>query len=152
VRLPDLGGRKLGVKSNPKVAVKFLQNVLKVSSIVFFISDFLYPDRMRDNIIGSLRALSRRHDLVCVRLCDRVDAAIPAIGRLRLQDSESLDCLCCDSSSGHFSSTYGNIHGKWASKLHGDAAKVGLKLVAIDNGCAVKLAVEKCLDKQLACA
>jgi uncharacterized protein (DUF58 family) len=150
--VPNLKNQKLGIKSDPSVVVKFLQSMLKCSSAVFFISDFLYPDKIRDGLIGSFRTLARRHDFECVWLRDRVDVAIPAVGKLRLQDAESLDCLCCDSSSGHFSDVYGDIHAKWASKLCQDAEKARLRLVSIDSGCSVELAIEKCLDKQLACA
>jgi uncharacterized protein (DUF58 family) len=147
--VPDLKNRKFGVKSDPGVVVKFLQNTLKCSSVVFFISDFLYPDKIRDSLIGAFRTLARRHDFVCVWLRDRVDVAIPAVGKLRVQDAESLDCLCCDPNNRRFSNIYGDIHAKWAGKLCRDVEKAGLKLVTIDGGCAIELAIKKCLDKHL---
>ncbi|MDR0680049.1 MAG: DUF58 domain-containing protein [Puniceicoccales bacterium] len=150
--IPSLEMHKIGLGSDPKGVVKFLQNILKPSSIVFFVSDFLYPDRIRNDLMEALKNLSKRHDLICVQLLDRVNLSIPPIGRLRLQDSESLDCVSCNSSDGQFSRIYANIDGKWTGKLEKDAKKVGLKFVAIENGCSEELAMEKCLDKRLAYA
>jgi uncharacterized protein (DUF58 family) len=148
--IPNLEKRKIGLGSDPRGAVKFLQNILRPSSVVFFISDFLYPDRIRNDLMEALKNLSKRHDLICVQLLDRVNLSISPIGKLMLQDSESLDCVLCNFSDGQFSHIYADIDGKWASKLHKDAKKVGLNFVAIENGCSVELAMEKCLDKRLA--
>jgi len=73
---PNLGSRKFGIKSDPRMAAEFLQNMLKISSVIFFVSDFLYPNKTRDSLMGALKALSKRHDLVCVQLLDQIDAAI----------------------------------------------------------------------------
>jgi hypothetical protein len=148
--VPNLGSRKFGIKSDPRMVAGFLQSMLKVSSVIFFVSDFLYPNKIRDNLMEALKTLSKRHDLVCVQLLDQIDVTIPSIGKLRLQDSESLECALCNSSDMKFSSIYGNIDTKWTSKLRRDAKKVGLKFVAIRNGCSVESAIKKCLDKRLA--
>jgi uncharacterized protein (DUF58 family) len=150
--VPNLSNRHLGQKSNPCAAVKFLQNMLRTSSIVFFVSDFLYPDRIREHLLEALKTLSKRHDLICVQLADRIDVAIPPIGRLRLQDAESLDCVLCNSNDRYFSNIHNNIDIKWASKLHKDAERAGLKFITIRNGCNVEAAIKKCLNKRLAYA
>jgi hypothetical protein len=144
--------RELRVKSDPGLAVKFLLNALAVASAVFFISDFLYTDREMNSLIENLNILSRRHDLVCLRLIDPVDRTIPHVGMLRMQDSELIDCVICDSHDERFSRAYDAITRKRTSNLRRIFRKFGLRLIDIRNGCNIESAVVKSLDKRLASA
>jgi uncharacterized protein (DUF58 family) len=147
--MPDLRNFGLGRRGDPNIAARFLQNTLKVASVIFFISDFLYSDGEMDSLTEKLSRLSRKHDLVCLQLSDPIDKLMPRVGKLRLQDSESMDCVFFDSSDEHVASTYSEISGKWATKLRKRFRKFGLRFASIKNGCDVELAVRKSLDKQL---
>jgi uncharacterized protein (DUF58 family) len=152
LHVPNLKNRKLGATSNPSLAIKFLQRILKVSSVIFFISDFLYADKTLEKLVGNFKTLSKRHEIVCLRLSDPVDRSLPPIGKLRLQDAESLATVCCDSGKGNFSHIYAETSSKWAVKLRRNFRKFGLQFVSVNNGCDVESAMRKCLDKRLAYA
>ncbi|HRI22034.1 MAG TPA: DUF58 domain-containing protein [Panacibacter sp.] len=65
-------------------AVQFLNNITKHKSIVFILSDFAdagYKD--------SLRAASRRHDIIGVQTYDKRDEQLPIVGLLQVRDAET---------------------------------------------------------------
>lgn len=65
-------------------ALSFLVNSPGKSALVFLISDFLAPD-----YAPALRLLAQQHELVAIRLTDEREHAVPAVGWLQLQDTES---------------------------------------------------------------
>lgn len=75
-------------------ALEHLSRVLHRRSIVVLLSDFL-----ADGYEKPLRALSRRHDVVAVRLLDPREIELPAVGLIRLEDSETGEQTLVDSSS-----------------------------------------------------
>ncbi len=60
--------------------------VLKRRSIVFILSDFLVP---LEPLEQSLGALARRHDVVALKLRDPIEAALPELGLLEVEDLET---------------------------------------------------------------
>ena len=63
---------------------KFLNQVLKRSSVVFIISDFFSSDYEKN-----LAVLARRHDVTAVTVRDRADSELPNAGIVELIDPES---------------------------------------------------------------
>jgi uncharacterized protein (DUF58 family) len=66
-----------------RTALDYLQRVQRRRAIVFLISDFLDQDYQR-----ALLLATQRYDLTAVRVRDPLEYALPAVGRLRLRDSE----------------------------------------------------------------
>src|SRR5260370_7270956 len=62
----------------------FLQKVQRKRAIVFLMSDFLDAGFER-----TLRLAARRHDLTVVRVEDPLEADLPAVGLLQLEDVET---------------------------------------------------------------
>ncbi len=75
-------------------ALEFVQRTLRRRSIVLIISDFFDEGYQRP-----LRLLSRKHDTVAIRLHDRRDIKLPAMGILDLADPETGQILTLDTSS-----------------------------------------------------
>ncbi|NDF16197.1 VWA domain-containing protein, partial [bacterium] len=67
-----------------KKALEETRRLLKHSGIVFILSDF-----KAEGYESSLRQLSRKHDVVAIRIEDPAEAALPALGRVSLLDPES---------------------------------------------------------------
>ena len=74
-----------GNSTNLSAGIEFLGKVLKRRSICFLMSDFLTSEPYLD----PLRALGKRHDLILVRLSDRLENEFPFAGRFYLQDLET---------------------------------------------------------------
>ena len=72
----------------------FLNRVQRRRAVVFFFSDFM--DRGFER---ALKRTGRRHDFVAVRLTDRREEELPAVGLLELEDAETGQQLLVDTSS-----------------------------------------------------
>lgn len=75
-------------------ALRYFTNITRQKSIAFVLSDFLdaqYED--------ALRVGSRKHDLIGIKLYDKMDMELPDAGLLRVQDAETGDRRWVDSSS-----------------------------------------------------
>lgn len=75
-------------------AIKFFNNSTSQKSIAFILSDFL--DKGFEN---DLKVISRRHDVIGIRVYDRMDMQLPEAGLLQLQDAESGKTKWIDSSN-----------------------------------------------------
>ncbi|MFN8242919.1 MAG: DUF58 domain-containing protein [Ferruginibacter sp.] len=74
-------------------AIKFFSSAVKQKSIAFLLSDFIsegYDDDLK--VIGS------RHDVIGIRVYDKMDMQLPDAGLLQLQDAESGKMRWIDSS------------------------------------------------------
>jgi uncharacterized protein (DUF58 family) len=73
-------------------------NLVRRRSVLFVVSDFIsHPGWER-----SLGFLSRRHEVVAVRLCDPSETRIPDIGLLRFQDAETGEQILVDTNDRGF--------------------------------------------------
>lgn len=88
-------------KTNIGEALRFLNNVMKKRSIVFLLSDFIdkgYED--------PLRIVSRRHDLVGIRIYDEHEEKIPNVGLIRVADSETGNIMWLDTADSRIRGAY----------------------------------------------
>lgn len=86
---PDEAGDLVG-------AVEYLRRVQRKRAIVFVLSDFLVP---MDPLLKPLRSLSKRHDVVAVRILDPHTLELPNAGLLHVRDLETGAATLVDSSS-----------------------------------------------------
>jgi uncharacterized protein (DUF58 family) len=75
-------------------ALEYLTGVQKRRATVFLVSDFLAEIDPRQ-----LRAASRRHDIIAIRVREPIDEALPDAGIVTLRDSESGNLIEVDTSS-----------------------------------------------------
>jgi uncharacterized protein (DUF58 family) len=74
----------VGRGTDIRQALRYCTNVVKKRSIAFLISDFL-----ADNFEDALKVAGRKHDLVAIRIYDRMEMDLPDAGLVRLVDPES---------------------------------------------------------------
>jgi uncharacterized protein (DUF58 family) len=77
-----------------RVALDFLNRVLRRRTIVFLLSDFLDEDFGQ-----ALKRAGRRHDLVAIRIADPGEERLPAFGLLELEDAETGGRVLIDAGS-----------------------------------------------------
>ena len=90
-------------------ALKFLNGVQKRRAVVFLVSDFITGSGERGTGNGErgtgasferlLRATARHHDMICVPVSDPAESALPDVGLVELEDSETGELLLVDTSS-----------------------------------------------------
>jgi uncharacterized protein (DUF58 family) len=71
-------------KTNISQALKYLTNVVKKRSTVFLLSDFI-----DDNFEDALKLANKKHDLVSLRIHDRRERELPAMGTVLFKDAET---------------------------------------------------------------
>jgi len=84
-------------------ALDYAGRMLPHRSILFMLSDFQVE---ADELVRTLRLVSRRHDLVAVRISDPADLALPPAGLLVLRDPETGGEVVVDASSGELRDRY----------------------------------------------
>src|SRR5688572_26203853 len=81
-----------------EVALKYMTNVIKKRSVVFLISDFL----AKSNYSDALKIANKKHDLVALRIIDKAETELPAVGMIKLKDNESGKNFWVDTSNKTF--------------------------------------------------
>jgi uncharacterized protein (DUF58 family) len=87
--------------TNIRVALTYLNNIIKRRSIIFIISDFLSTDFERP-----LKQLKNKHDVILVDISDVREEDIPDIGYVFLEDSETGEQMLVDTSDLEFRKRY----------------------------------------------
>jgi uncharacterized protein (DUF58 family) len=75
-------------------ALRFFNNATRQKSIAFILSDFLDA-----NYEPALRVAAKKHDIIGIKLYDKMDMQLPNAGLLQVQDAESGDTQWVDSSN-----------------------------------------------------
>jgi uncharacterized protein (DUF58 family) len=75
-------------------ALKLFQNTTRQRSIAFILSDFIDA-----NYSDSLRVSANKHDLVGIKLYDKMDRFLPKVGLLKVEDLESGEQKWIDTNS-----------------------------------------------------
>lgn len=75
-------------------ALRFFNNATRQKSIAFILSDFLDA-----NYEQALRVASKKHDIIGIKLYDKMDMQLPNAGILQVQDPESGETKWVDSSN-----------------------------------------------------
>jgi len=79
------------------VALKYMRNAIKKKSIAFLISDF--QDKGFDD---ALTIVGKKHDLVGIRVYDKLEAQMPSSGIMRIRDAETGKMIWADTSGKSF--------------------------------------------------
>jgi len=81
-------------KTNIKLALRYLTNVIKKRSIAFVISDFID----NNDFIDALKIANKKHDLVALRIFDKREMELPDMGLVKFMDAETGALVWIDSS------------------------------------------------------
>lgn len=146
----DPGVRTAAGGTSLTVALDHLLLVLKRSAVVFLVSDFLTdelpppiagdraPDprraRRREAFDAALRAVSRRHDLVAVRVADPREHALPDVGLIELRDAERGTRRLLDTSSAAARRAFEALAARRDKTLQQQLARVGADYVGVSTG------------------
>ena len=110
-------------------AVRYMTRVVKKKSTVFLISDFLdqgYQD--------ALKITCRKHDLICFRLKDHIEAQLPSVGLLKVRNAETGTVQWIDTSSKNVRNHYNSVSRKREDELQHFFSKNGIDHVSIETG------------------
>ena len=83
-----------GRKTSIATALEYMDRVVHRRSVVFVLSDFFDTKYQQ-----ALQRLTRRHDLIAIRLSDPRERQLPPVGFLQLHDAETGEQLLVDTGS-----------------------------------------------------
>jgi len=90
-----------GRGSDLALALRTTADTLKRRGVVVVISDF-----KTGNYLPDLTLMSRRHDVIAIRVVDPLDREFPTVGTIRLQDPETRKTLLAAGTSPRFRAAY----------------------------------------------
>lgn len=82
-------------------ALRYFNNVTRQKSIAFILSDFLDA-----NYEDALRIAAKKHDVIGIKIYDKMDMQLPDAGLLQVQDAESGETRWIDSSNAFVRKSY----------------------------------------------
>jgi uncharacterized protein (DUF58 family) len=88
-----------GRGTNLAVALRFVRERLRRRAVVVILSDFLIGHADMQAARAELRGLAQKHDVVAIRLGDRLDRELPSVGLLTLEDAETGEVVEVDTGS-----------------------------------------------------
>ena len=106
--------------------IKFFNNSSRQKSIAFILSDFL-----DDGFDNDLKVIGKRHDVIGIRVYDKMDMQLPEAGLLQLQDAESKRTRWVDSSNAMVRYNYQQHFMKQSDDCKNYFRKAGAELLHI---------------------
>jgi uncharacterized protein (DUF58 family) len=128
--------------TNIKVALDYLNRIVKRKAVTFLVSDFLVRDtfrnaRVRNQYTDMYKALSltdRRHDLIVVRLSDPREYSLPNLGILTLEDAETGQLIELDTGNSRVRAAYEGQNTKQLEDFKQTLKRLGIDGIYVDNG------------------
>ncbi len=122
--------RPRGVQPQPTSLTELLRTAdaaMKRRSLVFVVSDFISQPGWHE----ALARLTRRHDVVAVRLWDPLEMALPDVGLVTLEDAETGEQLFIDGSDPAFRERYAAIAEEQEAALMQALAESGADVLEL---------------------
>ncbi len=88
-----------GRGTNLAGAIRYVRERLQRRAVVVILSDLLVGQAGMEQARPELAALARRHDVVAIRVGDRLDRQLPSVGLLTLEDAETGEVVEVDTGS-----------------------------------------------------
>jgi uncharacterized protein (DUF58 family) len=110
-------------------ALRYLTNAIKKKSTAFLLSDFL-DDKNYEN---ALKVANKKHDLISLRIYDRLQEDLPNIGLVPFYDAESGSTILVDTSSKSVRTDYNLNSRKQREGLFDQFKKSGIDYANIST-------------------
>ena len=88
-------------------ALKFFRNSTRQQSIAFILSDFLDA-----NYEDALKVTAKKHDVVGIKVYDKMDMELPRMGLVQVRDSESRQTKWVDTNSDYVREQYQQVFSR----------------------------------------
>ena len=109
--------------------VHILQNHMRRRSLVFMISDFLFPG----DLSNELKTVSRQHDIVAVQVSDPAERTLPSAGRCRLEDPETGAQIEINTSSAKVRRAFSEESARWQKELDSQFRRLAIDKISLST-------------------
>jgi uncharacterized protein (DUF58 family) len=110
-------------------ALRYFNNSTKQKSIAFILSDFLDA-----NYEDALRIAARKHDVIGIKIYDKMDQLLPDAGMLQVRDAESNTTKWVDSSNSFVRYSYEQEFFRVTAYATQNFKKAGCDLLHVKSG------------------
>lgn len=114
-------------KTNIRLGLEYLTNVMKRRCTAFVLSDFIYQESFKN----ALTIANRKHDVVAIQVYDKRVEELPAVGLMKIKDAETGAEQWIDTSS----TALRRMHHEWwmkrQSELHEIFSKSNVDNVSV---------------------
>ena len=115
-------------KTNISSMIKFFMNTVKKKSLVILISDFIDKDYDKN-----MRALTKKHDVVCLHIYDDYETNIPNLGIIELEEKENNFRKWINTSSSSFKKLSDNLFISKPEELKKKMNAIGINYLKINS-------------------
>ena len=115
-------------KTNVSSMIKFFMNTVKKKSLVILISDFIDKDYDKN-----MRALAKKHDVVCLHIYDDYETNIPNLGIIELEEKENNFRKWVNTSSSSFKKLSDNLFISKPEELKKKMNAIGINYLKINS-------------------
>ena len=126
-----LYGRPVAKTTDMTQAMDYLAKVIKKTATVFLVSDFITPG---EDIKKTLQLINKRHDLIAVRIADRVEKQLKSIGLVEFEDAETGRRMLVDTASSAFRRRYERQTSDRTTRLDGLFRSISVDCINITCG------------------
>ena len=110
-------------------ALEYLLRVIRRNSVVFILSDF-----MDDGFQKSLRVVSSKHDVIAIKVTDKLEMQLPDAGLISLVDAETGENVVVDTSDAKIRNSYSALRQAQQEGLEKMFKKINLDYINIKTG------------------
>ena len=115
-------------KTNISSMIKFFMNTVKKKSLVILISDFIDNDYDKN-----MRALAKKHDVVCLHIYDDYETNIPNLGIIELEEKENNFRKWVNTSSSSFKKLSDNLFISKPEELNKKMNAIGINYLKLNS-------------------
>jgi len=115
-------------KTNISSMINFFMNTVKKKSLVIFISDFIDKDYDKN-----MRALAKKHDIVCLHIYDDYETNIPNLGIIELEEKENNFRKWINTSSSSFKKLSDDLFISKPEELKKKMNAIGINYLKINS-------------------
>ncbi len=133
-----------GQKTNIAKAWDFFNSVIKKRSIAFMLSDFLAAD-----YDVALSHAARRHDVIGIKVQDKIDRELPNVGLIQALDVETNQLNWIDTSNKKLRKAYQDYHLEAGEYFKNSFIKCGSDTLNIDTNTAYVNELMKFFKKRM---
>ena len=122
-----------GRGTNLAGALRFAREHLNRRAVIVVLSDFLLGQAGIEQARPELCALAHRHDVVAIRIGDRLDRQLPAVGLLTIEDAETGEVVEVDTGSAKQRARIEAIAHETDEHIRGFARSAHVDLLEVDT-------------------
>jgi uncharacterized protein (DUF58 family) len=118
-----------GRRTDPALALKYLNRVVTRRAVVFFISDFQTGDFSRE-----LAITGRRHDFIALHIQDERERVLPNVGIITLEDAETGEQIEINTADKATRTHFAELAAAQAAELQRTLHRNNIDAVALQTG------------------